>query len=209
MTSRWTKNQLKGFQDAAQSLKLHNRPDLSNEVDDTSLIEELYVDPLPHDQTLQVMMKASTTFVIGRKGTGKSTIFLRAQHELSKKTNYTSAYLDIKTLFETSQVDLSTIAKTVAIPEALSKESLEKLRLYKGFLRAVIHEISNKLKDRVKDTMWGRIKEFFSGSIDDLFENLDALLKDVDNNQFSRSCVERLQGLARANRRVIKRIIQA
>lgn len=185
MSSRWTTKQLKGFQDAAHSLKLHHRADLSNEVDGTSLIEELYVDPLPHDQILQTMMKPATTFVVGRKGTGKSTIFQRVQHELLKKTNYTSAYIDIKTLFDSSQVDPTLIAKTASIPEALSKESIEKLWLYRAFLRAVIREISDNLKKRVNDTMWGRIKKFFSGSIDELFEGLDILLKDIDSNPFS------------------------
>ena len=83
------------------------------------------------------MMKANTTFLIGRKGTGKSTIFYRAQHELRKRpayASYTSAYIDIKTLFETSQVDTTIIAKIDSTIETLPQSSLEKLRLYKSFL---------------------------------------------------------------------------
>src|SRR5690349_24158492 len=41
-----------------------------------------------------------TTFVIGRKGTGKSTIFQRLQAELRKRKHQTSAYIDIKTVWE-------------------------------------------------------------------------------------------------------------
>lgn len=84
MVTRWTEKQLNGFHETAQPLKLYRRAELQNETDGTPLIEELYVDPLPNNHILQTMMKANTTFLIGRKGTGKSTIFQRAQHELRK-----------------------------------------------------------------------------------------------------------------------------
>jgi DNA-binding MarR family transcriptional regulator len=187
MATRWTKKQLDGFHDAAQSLKLYRRAELQKDTDGTSIIEELYVDPLPNDHVFQTMMKANTTFLIGRKGTGKSTIFQRAQHELRKRPMYAfyaSAYIDIKTIFESSQVDPSIIAKVDSASETLPQPSLEKLRLYKSFLRAIIHEITKELKERVRYSMWDRIKQFFSGSIDELFEGLDSLLADIDNNEF-------------------------
>lgn len=185
MTSRWTTNQLNGFHEAAQSLKLYRRAELQNETDGTPLIEELYVDPLPNNHILQTMMKANTTFLIGRKGTGKSTVFQRAQHELRKRSTYASAYIDIKTIFESSQVDPNVMTRVDSVSGALPKESLEKLRLYKSFLRAIIQEITEELKKRVKYSMWDRIKQFFSGSVDELFEGLDSLLMDIDSNQFS------------------------
>ncbi len=175
-----------GFHDAAQSLKLYRRAELQNDTDGKSLIEELYVDPLPHNHILQTMLKANTTFLIGRKGTGKSTIFQIAQHELRKRQTYTSAYIDIKTIFESSQTDPSLITKVDSTSGALSKESLEKLRLYKTFLRAIIQEINTELKRRVEySSTWERIKRFFSGSVDELFEGLDTLLTDIDSSQFS------------------------
>jgi predicted AAA+ superfamily ATPase len=91
MASAWTKSQLDGFHNAAQSLKLYRRAELQNDANGMHLIEELYVDPLPNNHILETMMKANTTFLIGRKGTGKSTVFQRSQHELRKKSNYTSA----------------------------------------------------------------------------------------------------------------------
>jgi len=185
MANRWTVKQLDGFHETAQSLKLYRRAELQNETDGTSLIEDLYVDPLPNNHILQTMMKANTTFLIGRKGTGKSTIFQRAQHELRKRSTYASAYIDIKTIFESSQVDPNLIAKVESTSGALPRESLEKLRLYKSFLRAIIQEITEELKKRVKYSMWDRIRQFFSGSADELFEGLDSLLTDIDNNQFS------------------------
>jgi len=185
MANRWTKKQLDSFQEAAQSLKLYRRADLHNEANGASLIEELYVDPLPNDAILETMLKANTTFLIGRKGTGKSTIFQRVQHELRKRSNYTSAYIDIKTVYETSRADPALLARIDGPSVALSKESFEKLHLYRTFLRAVIQDIRNELRKRAESTLLERIKRFFSGTIDELFENLDTLLEDIDNNRYS------------------------
>jgi DNA-binding MarR family transcriptional regulator len=186
MATKWTDEQLNGFYNAAQSLKLYRRAELQDETSGTSLIEALYVDPLPNNYVLQAMLKPHTTFLIGRKGTGKSTIFQRAQYGLRKRPTYASAYIDIKTIFESSQIDPSLIAKVDSTSGALPKESLEKLRLYRAFLRAVIEEITEELRNRIKHaSVWARIKRFFSGSIDELFEGLDSLISDIDSSQFS------------------------
>jgi putative ribosome biogenesis GTPase RsgA len=50
-------------------------------------LEALYVDPLPGDAILQTMLSSSTTFILGRKGTGKSTVFAKAQSEIRKRND--------------------------------------------------------------------------------------------------------------------------
>lgn len=185
MAKGWSKKQLNSFQDAAQSLKLYRRAELINEANGASLIEELYVDPLPNDHILQTMLKSNTTFLIGRKGTGKSTIFQRVQHELRRRPNYTSAYIDIKTVYESSRTDPALMAKVNANSATLSRNSFEKLHLYRAFLRTVIQEIHHELRKRVESTLLERIKRFFSGTIDELFEDLDLLLEDIDKNHYS------------------------
>src|ERR1700675_3126451 len=117
--ARWTKKQRGHFADAAQSLKLYRRAELSSEDTDKSLIEELYVDPLPGNGVFNAMMRPNTTFFIGRKGSGKSTIFQRAQHEIRKQDKAVSAYLDIKTIFESSEVDPTLLQKLEAAQMAL------------------------------------------------------------------------------------------
>src|SRR4051794_37774724 len=104
MATQPSTSELGAFRDAAQSLKLYRRAELRDEGGEP-LIEELYVDPLPNDHVLAMLLKTSTTFLVGRKGTGKSTIFQRAQHELRRTSGAASAYVDIKTVFESSQVD--------------------------------------------------------------------------------------------------------
>jgi len=69
----WTNKELEGFREAAQSLKLYRRAELQDEPHNKSLIKDLYVDPLPAEHVFQTILKANTTFLIGRKGTGKST----------------------------------------------------------------------------------------------------------------------------------------
>ncbi|HEU0001359.1 MAG TPA: hypothetical protein VFQ36_10695, partial [Ktedonobacteraceae bacterium] len=185
MASRFTKKQLTGFRDAAQSLKLYRRADLRNETNGESLIEELYVDPLPYEHILQTMLKANTTFLIGRKGTGKSTIFKRVQHDLAKRSDYTTAYIDIKTVYELSKPDSALIAKVDANSGVMPKESLGKLHLNRAFLQTTIKQIHDQLKERANSTLLARIKRFFSGTIDELFEDLDVLLNEIEKNRYT------------------------
>jgi len=178
------KQKLSGFHDAVQSLKLYRRAELPGTEDDASLIEKLYVDPLPQEQILRTVLKPNTTFLIGRKGTGKSTIFQRLQYELLKNKSATSAYIDIKTVYESSQVDPQIADQLKTTEATLPSASLEKLLLYKTFLHAVIDEIKNELRKRAQGSLWERIKSKFGGSLDELFEDLDALLEDAETDRF-------------------------
>jgi hypothetical protein len=180
----WNSNTLRGFQEAAQSLKLYRRADLHDPDEGTSLIEELYVDPLAEEQVFRTVLEPHTTFVVGRKGTGKSTIFQRLQRELRKTKHQTSAYVDIKTVYESSQVDPALLSRLQQQAAALPQESLEKLLLYREFLKAVILEIKSELRKRAESSIWERIKEHFTGSFNELFEGLDELLEEADEDRF-------------------------
>ena len=100
MTDTFSKNQLSAFLQSAQSLKLYRRAELTDEDTGKNLVKKFYVDPLPNDHVLQTVLKKNTTFLIGRKGTGKSTIFQRVKEELKNKSLFVTAYLDIKTIYE-------------------------------------------------------------------------------------------------------------
>lgn len=91
-------NDKEGLVKAIESLKKYRRADL---IDDKgkNLLENLYTDLLPDDHILKKSLQDNTTFLIGRKGTGKSTIFLRIEQEFRKKKGYMPCYLDVKTLF--------------------------------------------------------------------------------------------------------------
>lgn len=180
----WSADTLQGFQNAANSLKLYRRADLSDPEQGQSLIDDLYVDPLPQEQVFRTILKPNTTFVIGRKGTGKSTIFQRLQSELRRTSHQTSAYVDIKTVFELSQVDPAVLTRLERLPEALPPTTLKQLLLYKEFLRAVIVEIKSELKKRIEASFWERVKESFTGSVAELFEGLDSVLEESNEERF-------------------------
>jgi DNA-binding MarR family transcriptional regulator len=184
MTSeRWTNTELESFREAAQSLKLYRRADLPGKGGE-SLIEELYVDPLPNDHVLSTMVRPNTTFIVGRKGAGKSTVFLRAQHELRRRSGFASAYVDIKTVYESSQVDPQLLTKASQLAGSLSASEIEQLLLYRHFLSAVIKEIRVELESRIRISVWAKVKQSVGGTLSELFAGLDALLGKAYDDDF-------------------------
>ena len=135
--AEFTGEELDRFAEAIQSLKLYRRAELESPQGE-DLIEKLYVDPLPHDHVHKLLRRPNTTFLIGRKGTGKSTVFLRAQKSLLNDKAVVSTYVDIKTVFESAQVDSGSIAELSQVDGSLPEDALNRLFLMTGFLKAVI-----------------------------------------------------------------------
>ncbi|UGS34256.1 MarR family transcriptional regulator [Capillimicrobium parvum] len=180
---RPSKEHIEAFREAAQSLKLYRRADIPDAKGE-SLIEELYVDPLPNDHVLNTMVKPNTTFIIGRKGTGKSTVFLRAQHELRQSSDVVSAYIDIKTVYESSQVDPQLLAKAAAIEGSLSPSEIGQLLLYRHFLSTLVRDIRKEIEKRIKTSIWTKVKRKVGGSLSDLFAEMDHLLARAHDDHF-------------------------
>ena len=110
MTDIHTTLELNNFHSAIQSLKLYRRAELTDQKDKL-IIKDLYVDPLPKDFIFNTLLKPNTTFLIGRKGTGKSTIFQRVQYEILREKNKTSSYVDIKTTYESAHINSDLLNK--------------------------------------------------------------------------------------------------
>lgn len=127
------------FLKAIDTLKLYRRAELLDE-DGKRLINKLYIDPLPNEHVLHTILRPTSTFLIGRKGTGKSTIFQRAQGALDKDENATWAYIDIKTLFESSTAEI-VCTPSNTFDTALSPESIQKLFVFKNFIIELVSEI--------------------------------------------------------------------
>lgn len=183
--SKWSSKEATGFHVAAQSLKLYRRAELPGSESDAAQIDALYVDPLPQEHILQTVLKPNTTFLIGRKGTGKSTIFQRLQRSIISIRSATSAYIDVKTLYESSQIDPSLAERLARDNSGLSIDELQKLLIYKNFLKTVIDEIKTELKKRAESTLWERVKSTFSGGLDELFNDLDELIRSIDEDRFT------------------------
>lgn len=90
------------FNRIAESLRQYRRAELKEFAAELSVspIDDLYVDPLPSDAVLSTVLSSNTTFLTGRKGTGKSTVFARAQSEIRKRKDLISIYIDVKSLHE-------------------------------------------------------------------------------------------------------------
>jgi hypothetical protein len=170
------------FLKALNTLKLYRRAELLDE-DGKKLINDLYIDPLPYEHVLQTILRPNSTFLIGRKGTGKSTIFQRAQAALDIEKNSTWAYIDIKTLFESSAAEII-CSPTNIFDTALSPESIQKLFIFKNFIIELITEIKKQINQRINSTIWMRIREAFTGSTVELFEKLDELLQEIKQDEY-------------------------
>jgi hypothetical protein len=130
-------------------------------------------------------MKANTTFLVGRKGTGKSTVFQRVQADLRHKTGYASAYVDIKTVYESSATDPAVAARLADITSALPQPHLERLLLYRAFLEAVIEEVKDQIHKRLQESLWERVKSTFSGTLEELSRELDDLRDESLEQRFT------------------------
>lgn len=172
----------KEFLTAIDTLKLYRRAELLNE-QGKRLIAELYVDPLPSEHVLHTLLKPNTTFLVGRKGTGKSTIFQRAQEAINSDKNSSWAYIDIKTLYESSTSEV-----IGGIPPeyeaALSPETIQKICVFKRFFLDLVKEIKSQIRIRINSNLWSQVKEVFTGSATELFEKLDEFLEELENNQY-------------------------
>ncbi|WP_287597029.1 winged helix-turn-helix domain-containing protein [Thermomonas sp.] len=165
---------IEGFRKVCQSLKLYRRAELVDENGD-ALIDALYVDPLPANKVLSTLLEPHTTFLIGRKGTGKSTLFQKAQKDLLQRQHAISAYLDIKTIFESSQVDPAFAQRIDEVSDALPRQELERFLLHKAFLESLIGAIKEQLKKRITSSIFARIRETLGGNIAQLDAELDEL----------------------------------
>lgn len=99
----YSNEQKTAFMQVAESLKKYRRAELMDPDNGKDILERLYVDLLPGDVVLEKCLLDNTTFLIGRKGTGKSTIFLKMEYEYRKKKTHFPCYVDVKTVFESSR----------------------------------------------------------------------------------------------------------
>ncbi len=124
----------KVFSRISESLRQYRRADLRDFEEEVgkNAVEKLYCDPLPNDAVLNSVLSGNTTFLLGRKGTGKSTIFARAQSELRSKDDVIAIYVDVKSIYDimrasnpaVSDVDLESVDLGVYREHLLRKHFL-------------------------------------------------------------------------------------
>lgn len=175
---------LDNFHRAAVSLKLYSRAELSDEKN-RSLIEKLYVDPLPNEQVFKSLLAPTTTFLVGRKGTGKSTVFQRVQHEIRKNSlGAVSAYMDIRNVYEASQVDPASLERVEELKDAMSPSQIERFLLLKRFFKSLLVDVRDEMQSQIRHSFLSKLKDNLIGSSDEIFEQLNGIIERLEKPNY-------------------------
>lgn len=136
----------------AESLRQYRRAELRDfqEHIGGDPVDVLYVDPLPGEAALRTVLAGNTTFLVGRKGTGKSTIFAKAQSEIRKNGELVSVYVDVKSLHEGMAMGE---APVTMLPNAQVNDRIFRAHmLRKAFLGTVLTELLSEV-DQAMDSL--------------------------------------------------------
>lgn len=184
------------FSKIANSLKQYRRAELADF--ETELggnpIDKLYVDPLESQAVIKTLLQNNSTFVIGRKGTGKSTVFARAQDEIRRKTDTLSIYVDVKTLHELVS-DLNNPIDPLT-DTYISPITFKAHRLRKEFLGAVIEDIIKSI-DKAYETR--SLIQKWTGGARGYHEVISELKEIADNVRGAKLTQEELPILRRVS----------
>lgn len=163
------------FARIAESLRQYRRSELKDFEDELGgkPVAALYVDPLPNDAVLNSVLSSNTTFLLGRKGTGKSTVFAKAQSVLRERVDILSTYMDVKSLcdmIDATEIPVCTLDE-VEIDAGIYRAHMVR----KAFLGKVVGELLKEIDGLCKsmslwDTWKGKKKSFI-----DLSNRLAAL----------------------------------
>lgn len=191
------------FLEFAESLKLVRRANLEKE--GKTIIEKIYTDLLPNNGVINKVNLPRTTIVVGRKGTGKSTIFYKSQMDLDKSIENITVYIDTKSLYDNS---------TPSLPKELEKSEqsreLIKYLIYSNLLKEIILRTKEKIKKRLNENKIiaflgineDKINyinyelENIQNSIDEVFKTLDVSLTTIYKNSSEKSTENKLAASA-------------
>ncbi|MBC1802705.1 BREX system ATP-binding domain-containing protein [Listeria booriae] len=174
---------IEGFDKTVKTLKLYHRINKNQfdfpGIEGGAVLEKTYVDLLPKEGVLSKLLYPNTTFLIGKRGTGKSTIIARAQQKIRADKDYLSVYVNAKTVYEMDRNNSSVedINKNI-----LSNAEIKQLRILQMFLSELLKSLKQELNEE-KTTLFGKFKskkrefeiEQISKRIDKLFEERASL----------------------------------
>lgn len=132
---------------AFKSLMKSGRPDIYDSNSDVNLIEDLYVDLFYNDYILRQVVDDNHLILIGRRGTGKSTIFLRAEKEIENIDNTISVYINLQSVYD-------------EIRNTMLSDDLTYFMTFKNFMYQVLYSIKENIKQNVNNQE--TLEELFS-----------------------------------------------
>jgi DNA-binding transcriptional ArsR family regulator len=169
------------FAKIAESLRQYRRAELKDFEKEVGSqpVDQLYVDPLPGDAVLQSVLSSNTTFLLGRKGTGKSTVFAKAQSVLRKRRDIISVYIDVKSLYdvlEANEIPESDVLLAGISVVAYRAHMLRKVMLGK-MLAELLKEISASCDRLTVLERWRGAKKQY----EDIMESLGQIAQRAKN----------------------------
>ena len=138
------KNDIELFNKAVESLRQYRRYEILDE-NNKNLLDDIYVDPIEGNALLRLCLKDNTTVLVGRKGTGKSTIFMKMQNELRKSKDIMTCYIDVKTIFDTAKRNYSTINYL----KANSSKEIENYSIQRQFILDFVSELISEISKKI------------------------------------------------------------
>lgn len=142
----FSQNERNSLRDLIESLKRYNRYDLKDR-SNKSILNDIYVDPLPDEGVLNAALNENTCFFIGRKGTGKSTVFMVAQERLRQTTDKIAVYIDVKSIFGATELTKLEVRKYSEELGADAIDNLKKYLIHKAFLKQFLTELTKEITD--------------------------------------------------------------
>lgn len=164
----------KTFLDFAESLKLVRKNRIEDFLQEKS-IDDIYTDLLPNNGVITKLNLPRTTILIGRKGTGKSTIFNKSQKDLISNKKCISIYIDVKTLFDNSIPEIPKEVKEIS-PE------LNKYLLYSNLIQEIILETKNQLNKFIDASIFQKILGFDHHQITHINDQLGVSRRNGENS---------------------------
>ncbi|EGR3954256.1 MarR family transcriptional regulator [Vibrio cholerae] len=171
------------FYKAADSLKRFKRAEIKDE-QERSLIETLYTDLLPENQVFKMILSDNTTFLVGRKGTGKSTIILRLESEYRKKDDYLPCYIDTKTVFESTKSEYQNLDY---LKGRIPDEALGRYLIERSFIQSILKSIVKELDIRADSYISKLANMIGLSKTNKVKDNISNLRKKIDNNEHLKS----------------------
>jgi len=181
------------FSKISESLRQYRRAELKDFETDVGSkpVDQLFVDPLPGGAVLQAVLSSNTTFLIGRKGTGKSTVFAKAQSVLRDRKDLISIYIDVKSLYDI--LDAADLPDAELDSVGISNVAYRSHMLRKIMLGKVISELLKEIGESCEKLTlldrWRGIKKQY----DELKKSLSEISDRVKNSQLEKHEIPVLQ----------------
>lgn len=165
---------IKEFSNFAESLKLNQKAELLDEKG-INLIKDFYTDLFPNNAVNDKVNFNNTTIIIGRKGTGKSTIFQKSMSDQMNGSHTLPLYLDVKTIY-----DRATPVLKYENEDYISKDELTKYLLYKNFIKEVILEVKKRIQKHLSFSIFEKVFGLDFEKIQTIQLQLDKIESDLD-----------------------------